>query len=72
MFWGIHALQGYQAQIVEACMEYADDKWLCYDRRFCQNAAANPGESGLRSTLLSGAKLSLPKLGWSAVNTASA
>ena len=44
MFWGIHALQGYQAQIVEACMEYADDKWLCYDRRFCQNAAASPGE----------------------------
>ena len=39
----IQDLLGYQALIVEACMEYNSEAWLSYDRRFRQNAAATPG-----------------------------
>ena len=39
----IQDLLGYQALIVEACMEYNSEAWLGYDRRFRQNAAATPG-----------------------------
>ena len=35
-------LLGYQAIIVEACMEYEGETWLGYDRRFRQMAAATP------------------------------
>jgi hypothetical protein len=35
-------LLGYQAVIVEACLEYGNDSWLGYDRRFRQMAAASP------------------------------
>ena len=35
-------LLGYQALIVEACLEYGSDSWLGYDRRFRQMAAASP------------------------------
>lgn len=35
-------LLGYQALIVEACLEYGSDAWLGYDRRFRQMAAASP------------------------------
>ena len=35
-------LLSYQAIIVEACMEYEGETWLCYDRRFRQMAAATP------------------------------
>ena len=38
----IQGLMGYQAPIVQACMEYGRDSWLGYDRRFCQMAAASP------------------------------
>jgi len=34
---------GYMALIVEACMEYKEDSWLGYDRRFRQMVAATPG-----------------------------
>ena len=37
----IQDLLGYQALIVEACMEYNCEAWLGYDRRFRQNAAAS-------------------------------
>jgi hypothetical protein len=39
----IQDLLGYQALIVETCMEYNSEAWLGYDRRFRQNAAATPG-----------------------------
>lgn len=32
---------GYQALIVEACMEYGSKTWLDYDHRLCQIAAAS-------------------------------
>ena len=38
----IQDLLGYQALIVEACMEYNCEAWLGYDRRFQQDAAASP------------------------------
>ena len=37
----IQDLLGYQALIVEACMEYNCEAWLGYDRRFRQDAAAS-------------------------------
>ena len=37
----IQDLLGYQALIVEACMEYNCEVWLGYDRRFRQDAAAS-------------------------------
>ena len=36
-------LLGYQALIVEACMEYEGDSWLGYDCRFHQTVAGSPG-----------------------------
>ena len=39
----IQDLLGYQALIVEACMEYNSEAWLGYDCRFRQNAVATPG-----------------------------
>ena len=39
----IQDLMGYQALIIEACMEYGSEAWLGYDRRFRQMAAASPG-----------------------------
>ena len=38
----IQDLLGYQALIVEACMEYNCEAWLGYNRRFRQDAAASP------------------------------
>ena len=38
----IQDLTGYQALIIEACMEYGSDSWLGYDQRFRQMAAASP------------------------------
>ena len=37
----IQDLMGYQALIIEACMEYGSKAWLGYDRRFRQTAAAS-------------------------------
>ena len=37
----IQDLLGYQALIVEACMEYNCEAWLGYDQRFWQDAAAS-------------------------------
>ena len=34
---------GYQALIVEACMQYEGDSWLGYDRQFHQTEAGSPG-----------------------------
>ena len=39
----IQDLMGYQALIIEACMEYGSEAWLGYNRRFRQMAAASPG-----------------------------
>ena len=38
----IKDLLGYQTLIIQASMEYKGDGWLGYDRRFRQNAAADP------------------------------
>ena len=38
----IQDLMGYQALIVEACLEYGSETWLGYNRRFRQLAAASP------------------------------
>ena len=39
----IQDMLGYQALIVEVCMEYEGDSWLGYDRQFRQTVAASPG-----------------------------
>ena len=39
----IQDMLGYQALIMEACMEYEGDSWLGYDRRFRQTVSASPG-----------------------------
>ena len=39
---------GYLALIIEARMEYEGDRWLGYDRRFRQNAAASPDATWAR------------------------
>lgn len=38
----IQDLLGYQTIIVEACMEYTNNNWLGYDRRFRKEAATSP------------------------------
>lgn len=38
----VRDLLGYQTLIIQASMEYRGDGWLGYDRRFRQNAAADP------------------------------
>ena len=41
----IPGMLAYLTLIIETNMEYADDAWLGYDRKFRQRAAADPGMS---------------------------
>ena len=44
-------LLGYQTLIIEAYLEYQDDVWMAYDRRFCQRTAATQPWAHIDTTL---------------------
>ena len=58
-------LQGYQALIIQASMEYEDDRWMGYDRVFRLGAASQKGISwsSIDTTLWSVAFLGKSKTG---------